>query len=466
MKKGKIYEGVVEKIAFPNKGILHIEDRPIIVKNAIPGQKIQLQVNKVRKGKTEARLLAVLEKSPLEYASSSSYCEHFATCGGCTYQNIPYETQLSLKEGMVSDILQPFCKTPNIIEGIAPSPIQNGYRNKMEYSFGDEYKDGPLALGLHKRGSMYDIVNTTKCQIVSPDFNLILQCVLDHFAPLAIPFYHKMRHEGILRHLLVRKAFHSNEIMVALVTHSNEPEQTPLEDLLCLEELSIKLQNLALEGSITGFLHILNDSLADVVKSDATTIIFGRDYINEKLLDLSFKITPFSFFQTNSLGAEKLYEIACDFIADTNSTNKVVYDLYSGTGTIAQIISSVASKVIGVEIVAEAVEAAKENALQNGITNCDFIAGDVLKVLDEIEEKPDFIIVDPPRDGIHPKALKKIIAYSVSHIVYISCKPTSLARDLEEFMANGYEVERVKYMDMFPCTGHVETVVLMSRQNP
>ena len=185
-------------------------------------------------------------------------------------------------------------------------------------------------------------------------------------------------------------------------------------------------------------------------------------------MGLRFRITPFSFFQTNSLGAEKLYEAARDFITAEDADileGKTVYDLYSGTGTIAQILAPVAGHVIGVEIVEEAVEAAKKNAAENGLTNCEFIAGDVLKVIDDIEEKPDYIVLDPPRDGIHPKALQKIIDFGVDRIVYISCKPTSLARDLVILQEQGYRVEKACAVDMFPQTVHVETVVKLHRKD-
>ena len=223
---------------------------------------------------------------------------------------------------------------------------------------------------------------------------------------------------------------------------------------------------------MTGILHTRNDNVADTVTNEGTDVLYGQDFFYEELLGLRFKITPFSFFQTNSLGAEVLYQTAREFIgdalpsgtdADIAEHGKIVFDLYSGTGTIAQMLSPVAKKVIGVEIIEEAVEAAKENAQLNGLHNCEFIAGDVLKVIDSIEEKPDYIVLDPPRDGINPKALEKIIRYNVPQMVYISCKPTSLARDLEVLQARGYEVKKVCCVDMFPSTFHVETVVLLSK---
>ena len=222
------------------------------------------------------------------------------------------------------------------------------------------------------------------------------------------------------------------------------------------------------DGKFKGILHTENDSVADVVKNEGTEVLYGEDFFYEELLGLRFKITPFSFFQTNSLGAEVLYETAREFILDGDAdslSGKTVYDLYSGTGTIAQMMAPVCKEVVGVEIIAEAVEAAKENAALNGLSNCKFLAGDVLKVLDEIEEKPDYIILDPPRDGIHPKAIGKIIDYGVENMVYISCKPSSLARDLEIFAARGYEVKKICCVDMFPNTYHIETVVGLHRKD-
>ena len=283
----------------------------------------------------------------------------------------------------------------------------------------------------------------------------ILSCVLSYFQKLGTPYYHKMSHEGYLRHLLLRRAETTGEILVNLVTTSQmEYDLTPLVD---------EILALPLEGTIVGILHLINDSVADVVRSDETRILFGQDYFYETILGLRFKITPFSFFQTNSLGAEVLYRTARDYIGDTK--DQMVFDLYSGTGTIAQLLASVAKEVVGVEIVEEAVVAARENAVRNGLSNCRFIAGDVLKVLDDIPEKPDFIVLDPPRDGIHPKALPKIIAYGVEHMVYISCKPTSLARDLDVLIKSGYRVEKACCVDMFCSTVHTETVCLLSKSD-
>ena len=456
MKKGQIYEGIIERVDFPNKGIVFVpeEEQYVIVKNGIPGQKIRFMINKFKRGNAEGRLLEVLEKSPLE--TREPVCSIFPACGGCMYQTMPYEEQVKMKEGQIRRIMDPVVKGEYLFEGVKHSPKEFHYRNKMEFSFGDEFKDGPLSLGLHKKGSTYDVLTAGDCQLVHEDMDKILLCVLNYFKERNVSYYKKMQHVGYLRHLLLRRGDTTGEILVNLVTTTQEEyDLTPLvEELLALE----------LEGKIVGILHILNDSLSDVVKSDETRILYGRDFFYEKLLGLEFKITPFSFFQPNSKGAEVLYETVREYIGDID--NQVVFDLFSGTGTIGQVLAPVAKKVIGVEIIEEAVEAAKENAVRNGLSNCKFIAGDVFKVLDEIEEKPDVIVLDPPRDGIHPKALPKILNYGVDKIVYISCKMTSLARDLEMMQLAGYRVEKMTAVDQFCETVHVETVVLLSQQKP
>ena len=467
MKKGFRGTGTVERVDFPNKGIAVTDDGDrVIVKNTIPGQKVEFVVNKVKHQRAEGRLMEVIEKSPLE---TEEPCPHFGMCGGCTYQTVPYEKQLDMKltqvKKLISDAIGTEKEAGYEFIGIHGSPKKSEYRNKMEFSFGDEYKDGPLALGMHKRGSFYDLVTVADCQIVDEDFRTILKATLDYFSKNNIPYFHRATHKGYLRHLLVRKATKTGEIIVDLVT-STQTEGFNEEELLAGFRYALLTRQY--DGRFKGVLHTKNDSVADVVKNEGTEVLYGDSYFYEELLGLKFKITPFSFFQTNSLGAEVLYETAREFILgdDKDSLNgKTVYDLYSGTGTIAQLMAPVCKEVVGVEIVEEAVCAAKENAALNGLDNCKFIAGDVLKVLDEIEEKPDYIILDPPRDGIHPKAIGKIIEYGVENMVYISCKPTSLARDLQIFMDRGYRVEKICCVDMFPNTKHVETVCLLSKLN-
>lgn len=522
MKKGELLEGKVLRVDYPGKGIVDTPEGICVVKNVLPGQRVRVRVTKKRRGKAEGTLQEVLEEAP---AQRTAPCPHFGSCGGCMYLHLPFEEELSLKCGQVKRLLEEaMTKAAQLsglpeealdvsgwFEGILPSPQEYAYRNKMEFTFGDEYKDGPLALGMHRRGGFYDIVAVDGCRIVDQDFSLILRTVLDYFrdtpeesiqppgapgaetvqpaensemvpvqpaevlgteteqsaeAPGAerycrkgLPFYHRLRHTGYLRHLLVRKAAFTGEILVDLVTTTQmQPDLSGFtQTLLALE------QEGALQGSFAGILHTSNDSPADVVVDQGTEILYGIDYFTEELLGLQFKVTPFSFFQTNSHGAEVLYETARRYLTEIGMKGGTVFDLYCGTGTIAQLMAPYVDRVIGVEIVEEAVEAAKENARRNGLDNCSFLAGDVLKVLDTIGEKPDMIILDPPRDGIHPKALPKILAYGVENILYISCKPTSLARDLPAFIAAGYRPQRAVCVDQFPWTSSVETVCLLSR---
>ncbi len=364
----------------------------------------------------------------------------------------------------------------------------------------------------------------SECKIIKKEWGRILDYACDFFKEKNVPFYHKLRHEGVLRNLVVRQSFATGEFLINLVT-STQWDKYGIDAERTLSEFAEGIASLAdasdFNGSISGVLYTENDSLGDTVACDKIKILFGRDYIVEEILGLSFKISPFSFFQTNTKGCETLYSKVREYImsgnvmreteprlidaekfagelkdvctdnsqlceidgandvifetdllndstsdARKNRQGKIVFDLYSGTGTIAQMMASAADKVIGIEIVEEAVEAARENAKRNGLTNCEFIAGDVLKAIDLVEDKPDVIILDPPRDGINPKALEKILAFGVDEMVYISCKPTSLARDLEMITQRGYRVVKACCVDEFPGTGHVETVCLLSKKCP
>ncbi len=472
MKKGDILEGTVARVDFPDRGIVRIPEGTVVVKNTFPGQKIRFMISRKRSGRVEGRLLEVLQPSSL--SSCEPLCENFPACGGCTWQTMAYPDQLTLKEAQVRRLIEPVLTVPeqagwaSVYEGILQSPQQIQYRNKMEFTFGDAEKDGPLTLGLHARGSRYDVLTASDCALVHPDMTAVLCCTLDFFAKRGIPYYHRMTHEGILRHLLLRRSASSGELLICLVTASDKSEVQQGADAdsggtfdALLLDYRDALLALNLEGSISGILHMRNDSVADVVRSEKTTILYGQDFFYESLLGLRFLITPFSFFQTNTAGAEVLYSTAREFIGDTKA--EVLFDLYSGTGTIAQVLAPAAKQVIGVEIVKEAVEAARINASLNGLDNCSFLAGDVLQVLDEIGQRPDAIVLDPPRDGIHPKALPKIIAYGAPQILYISCKPTSLARDLGVLLSAGYRAERIRLVDLFPQTANVETVCLLHR---
>lgn len=448
MKRNDIVEIRIDSLSFPNKGKGISDGVPVTVKNTLPGQTVLTRISKKKNGAAEGELKEVLERSPMETEKGCSHCD---LCGGCNYQRLTYENEVELKKNMVLDILESSGINGFAFEGIVPAPRSSAYRNKCEFSFGDSEKDGDLALGMRKRGSFYEVVTLRDCNIVDSDFLKIIDGTLKFFTERGTKFYHKKRRDGELRHLVVRKAAFTGEILVNLVTTSGYTFDP--------EEYSRAVLSLDLDGKIVGVLHTINDVISDVVQSDETRTLYGNDYFYETLLGLKFKISAFSFFQTNSRGAEKLYSVVRDYAGDTSG--KIVFDLYCGTGTIGQIMSEGSKKVIGIEIVEDAVKAANDNAVLNGIKNCEFIAGDVLKKVEELDEKPDLIIVDPPRDGINPKAILKIINFDADEIVYVSCKPTSLARDLKIFEENGYTVKKVKCVDMFPRTVHVETVVLL-----
>ena len=483
MKERVLIQGVVSEVQFPNKGklipadeqpsitevaapagILYVEPTktygPLSIKNALPGQKWLVNTHKNGRRSHEAYPLRLLERAPYEVDAP---CPHAAYCGGCSYQTVPYEIQAEWKEKQVKELLSPVIGMEEAKWlPLQHSPLELSYRNKMEFSFGDAEKDGPLTLGLHKRGAAHDIISVPECQLVHPDIRLILATTENFFRESGLPYYKNRTHEGILRHLVVRRSFATGDVLVNLVTTSalkpaangsNQPVLNEYTDMLC---------KLPLQGRIGGVLHTLNDTLGDVVQKDELYVLYGEPSLMERLLDLEFKIFPFSFFQTNTLGAEKLYSIVRDFAGDVSG--KTVFDLYCGTGTIAQVMAAAGAKeVTGIEIVAEAIDAAKDNAALNGLDNCHFMAGDVLALVDTLESKPDLIVLDPPRDGINPKALPKILAYEPEQFIYVSCKPTSLVRDLPAFVEAGYHIRQVRCCDMFPMTVHVETVVLLSK---
>lgn len=436
-------------IEFPNKGIGEFDGKKVYVKNTLPGQKVKLNIKK-KKQKFEGRLIEILNKAAYEINPD---CSVFGICGGCTYRNISYEKELTIKKDTVLKLLSQSNIKDYEFLGIVPSPSLYSYRNKMEFSFGDNGQLGNLSLGMKKRGSYYEVAYCNNCKLISSDMQNILNTVLDFFKNTNETFYHKNKKEGSLRHLLLREGKFTGEILVGIVTTS-----TLSTDLTLLKQHLLKLN---LTGKIVGIVHIINDSISDVVKADSINIIFGRDYIYDKLLGLKFKISLFSFFQTNSEGAEVLYSVVKDFIGKEKNTT--IFDLYCGTGTISQILSQNFNNVYGIDIVDEAILSAKENCTINNIDNCNFIAGDVYKSLDFINCKPDVLVLDPPREGITPKSIKKIIALNSPKIVYISCKASSLSKDLLEFLKSGYKIEKIKLVDMFPKTYHVETVCLLTR---
>ncbi|WP_302623315.1 23S rRNA (uracil(1939)-C(5))-methyltransferase RlmD [uncultured Clostridium sp.] len=450
MKRGSQVTIKIEKTEFPSVGISEFEGKKLYIKGAFPGQTVKGTVKKKRDTYADVKLVEVLEKAPYEIEAP---CPHFGVCGGCSSQNLTYEKQLELLSDEVCELFEDKDIPMGMYLGVKGSENIWEYRNKMEFTFGDLEKGGELTLGMHMKGKSFGVLTVDNCMIVDEDFRKVLTVTVEYFRKQNLPYYRVMKREGYLRHLVVRKASNTGELMVNLVT------TTQIDfDLSGYTEL---LKSQTYKGKLVSVLHTENNSFSDAVVPEKVNILYGRDYIIEELLDLKFKISPFSFFQTNSRGAESLYSIVRDFMG--NGDNKVVFDLYCGTGTIGQIAAHNAKKVIGLELIEEAVEAAKENAKLNGLDNCEFIAGDVAETIKQVKVKPDIIILDPPRSGVSPKALDYVIKFNAKEIIYVSCNPKTMVDNLETLLAAGYKVEKSKVKDMFPNTPHAETVVKLTK---
>ena len=451
MKRGSQVTIKIEKTEFPSVGISEFEGKKLYIKGAFPGQTVKGTVKKKRDTYADVKLVEVLEKAPYEIEAP---CPHFGVCGGCSSQNLTYEKQLELLSDEVCELFEDKDIPMGMYLGVKGSENTWEYRNKMEFTFGDLEKGGELTLGMHMKGKSFGVHTVDNCMIVDEDFRKVLTLTVDYFRKQNLPYYRVMKREGYLRHLVVRKASNTGELMVNLVT------TTKIDfDLSGYTEL---LKSQTYKGKLVSVLHTENNSFSDAVVPEKVNILYGRDYIIEELLDLKFKISPFSFFQTNSRGAESLYSIVRDFMG--NGENKVVFDLYCGTGTIGQIAAPNAKKVIGLELIEEAVEAAKENAKLNGLDNCEFIAGDVAETIKQVKVKPDIIILDPPRSGVSPKALDYVIKFNAKEIIYVSCNPKTMVDNLETLLAAGYKVEESKVKDMFPNTPHAEVCVKLVKQ--
>ena len=381
-------------------------------------------------------------------------CPSHAKCGGCSYQGVAYEDQIKNKLGELKGFLKAEGLDPQIVTGIKPSPCRYRYRNKMEYTFGNEVKDGPTVLGLHAKKSYISIVSASECQLVPQDFNRILDSVMKFAESKGYSHYNKKTHLGLMRSLIIRHGVRTGELLVNIATSSQgEFDKDGFTQML----LSLNLEN-----SITGILHTVNDNKADALIADKVDLLYGRPFYRDIILGLSFNVGAFSFFQTNVEAAERLYSDAISLIDGLEG--KTVYDLYCGTGTMTQAMALKAKKAIGVEIVEEAVQTAKDSALLNGLSNCEFISGDVQEVLSGISVKPDVIMVDPPRAGIMPKALLQILSYGVPQIVYVSCNPKTLAANLRSAAMSGYRTVSVTAYDNFSFTKHTECIALLEKE--
>lgn len=473
MKKYQTYEFEIKDINHAGKGLAILDDVETLIGPALPGQKVEAWVFKKKREKAEARLISVLKHRPDEIAPT---CPHFGQppteegrgCGGCQWQQLPYASQLHLKQEMVSRLLQPLIPD-TVINSILPSPQEYGYRNKVELSFGDKtylseeryraLRDAkePLPkgfyLGFHVPGSFGTIVDLHICHLISPTARQVFQALKPVFQELGGEAYSPRFHTGFWRHLILREGFRTGELMVHInTTDEFNPDWQPVLDAL-------QTLNLPEGKRIRSVLHSVHSGSAQIVGWNAPRVLWGDDLIEEELCGLRFEISPYAFFQTNTAAAEQLYgEISR--MANLE-TKPVVYDLYSGTGTIGMVLAQKgAAKVYGLEEIETAVADAKRNALRNQVENCSFETGKVEKLLEQLMESdpPQLVVVDPPRAGLHPKVVKLLNQLPLPQLIYVSCNPSALAKDLEGLQET-YRVLEVQPVDLFPQTGHVETVV-------
>ena len=383
MKKGSEIVIKIENTEFPSMGVAFEEGKKVYAKNCFPGQVVLGKVKKKKAGYAEIKPLKIEGRAEYEITAK---CPHFGECGGCSSQTLTYEKQLEFLSNEVKQLFVDSDLDIENYEGIVGSVNQWEYRNKMEFTFGDIEKGGQLEIGMHVKNKSFSIMTVDECQIVDEDYRNIIKLTVDYFRKQDLTYYKVMKREGYLRNLVIRKAKNTGEIMVNLVTTS----QVEFD----LSEYVEIIKTTNFDGEVVSILHTENNSLSDAVIPEKVNSLYGRDYITEELLGLKFRISPFSFFQTNTKGAEGLYSLVKEYIG--NSDNKVVFDLYCGTGTIGQIVAPNAKKVLGIELIEEAVISARENAKLNNLSNCEFLAGDVAEIIKTVQEKPDIIILDPP----------------------------------------------------------------------
>lgn len=445
MRKGEIFELEIIGINFSGESFGEFEGERYFVKGSIPFEKLRVRFIKIKSGKRICKIVERIKESPI---SIMPVCEKFGHCGGCTYLNLNYESQIKFKEEALINLLRDENIDYEEFLGIIKAPSNFEYRNKMEFSFGYEFKDGPLELGLHKKGNPFAVIPVYDCYLVNEDFREIMRITVDYFRKLNVQAYKLRNHIGYLRNLILRDG--KEELMICLVTSSQEN--------LNLNDFKNKVLELNLNKKIGGIIHVVSDSLSDSIDPKKVNIIYGNDYIYEELFGLKFKINLFSFFQTNTEGMKILYGKVKENIKNDGG---IILDLYCGTGTIGQILShGFKNKVIGIEIVKDAVIMARENAKLNNL-DCEFIEGDVVEVVNNIKENISLIVVDPPRAGIMEKGVRNICKFNVKNIIYVSCNTKTLFEDLKIFLEHGYRVKSIQGVDMFPNTYHIETITIL-----
>jgi 23S rRNA (uracil1939-C5)-methyltransferase len=444
LKKGTILDLQVRSLALGGRGVADLNGLVIFVDRGLPGDRVKARVTRVRDKYAESKVEELIEPSRHRIAPA---CEHFGICGGCRWQNLEYSVQKEYKQDQLSEALIH-------IGGLAEPPVEPiiaahkiyYYRNKMEFSFhaGD---DGETLLGLHKRGRFQDVFQLKACHLQSEVSNRIVEFVRKRSIELGLPPYHIVRHEGYTRFLVIREGKFTGQVLVNIVTGGGEYPQVKTLG----EEIGREFDQ------VVSVSHTVNRARANIAKGQSEEVIYGSDHIYEQLGGKKYRISANSFFQTNSYQTQRLYDLAVELATPEGSDRML--DLYCGTGTIAIYFSDLVRSVVGVETIPEAVADARVNARTNGAVDCEFVAADVEEYLASVvreESRYDLMVLDPPRAGCHPKTIRHISILRPRKLVYISCNPATLARDIKTLVGSGYRLERAVPLDLFPHTPHIE----------
>lgn len=442
----------IEDLAFDGKSVSHMDGKVVFLNGGLPGETVLAEVTRWKPRYNEAKVREILTKSELRVPAP---CEHFSYCGGCTWQDLGYEQQLFFKRKQVVDCLQRIGGLEDVVvnECLGSSVIFN-YRNKMEFSFHPD-PEGDFTVGLHERGHFDRIFDLNRCHLQSDLSNRIVHWLRNYVRTTAMPIYDTLTHTGFMRFVVIRQTKRTDQTMINLVTNYGTIPQA--------DDLVAQMRRVFPE--ITTIVHNQNGQKSYIAIGEVETVLWGPGYIEEKLMDMTFRIRANSFFQTNSLQAELLYKTGFDLLQP--SADDRLLDLYCGTGTIGILASKMVRQVVGVELVPAAVQAARENAAINGVEKIEFFEANVVDFLRHVpsaERQFTAFILDPPRAGMHPKALKKIIELHPPRILYISCNPATFARDAKSFVAAGYRLPKVTPVDMFPHTMHIEAVGLFTAE--
>ncbi len=446
----KIVKLDITDLAFDGKAVAHMDGKVVFLKGGLPGETVLARITRSKPRYDQAIVTEILTKCPERITAPCSHVDH---CGGCTWQDLQYDSQLMYKKKQVNDCLERLGKLENVeVRDVIGSVELFSYRNKMEFSF--NVTDDGFTLGLHERGHFDRIFDLESCHLQSDDADRIVHWMRDFVAKENIPVYDVLNHTGYMRFLMIRQSKHISQLMVNVVTNYG--------DFPAREKLIKGLTEAV--PSISTIVHNQNGQKSNIATGEIEKVLFGSGYIEERLFDSTFRIRANSFFQTNSIQTETLYRTAFDLL-HPQKTDRVM-DLYCGTGSIGILISPYVTEVVGVELVSDAVEAARENARVNHVQNISFFEGYVKEFLKtEPEERKRFniVIVDPPRAGLHPKALKRLLALRPEKILYISCNPATFARDAQQIVQAGFELPLVQPVDMFPHTLHIELTAVFYR---